>query len=168
MIAVSLLGWVALGSGASNASAWWPWDALFSHHDCDGHICCRQYNAFSPFCCEGAVGYYDGGSPACLYQGDQAYLGELPAPGVITGPTRNTPATPGNSAPPMVGNNAQAIPPGIGPRPGPVWGPGMMNPTGIPGYYPGFLNYGPASGVGGPSYYPGFIGSGPANGFGRF
>src|SRR5438132_14364389 len=168
MIPVSLVGLVLLGSGGPRASAWWPWDSLFSNHQC-----CKQYNAFSPFCCEGPGGCCPmpcsgaGGSPACLFPDGQGFLGELPAPGVIAGPAVTAPATPPasvgsprNSGPTVPRNNVQAIQPGMGPRPGPAWGGGMMNPPGVPGYYPGFMNYGPASGMGGPSYYPGFTGYG--------
>src|SRR5207244_13622669 len=115
----------------------------------------------------------DGGSPACLFPCGQAYLGELPAPGIVTGPAGNAPATPpsnGGTTPdssaraPLM--NAPAVQPGVMPRPAPAWGAGMMNPANIPGYYPGALNYGPQYGIGAPAYYPGFPNYGPANGLG--
>jgi hypothetical protein len=176
MSAVFLVGFVTLGSGAQKASAWWPWDAIF-HNDCCPRICCKQYNAFSPFCCEGfnpVPGYGYGGSPACAFSDGQGYLGELPAPGTVAGPATNTPATPPanvgtapNSSATAPGN-AQVSQPGVPVRTWPAWGPGMMNPAGVPGFQPGFMNHGPASAISGPSYYPGFSGYGQANGFGRY
>jgi hypothetical protein len=175
MLAVSLVGFVALGSGAQRASAWWLWDTIFNH-DCP-RARCTQYNAFSPFCSEGYCpmpgnGY--GGSPASSFSDGQGYLGELPAPGTVGTPVMSAPTSPPadagtapNSSATLPGNDGPSVQPGAGAQAWPAWGPGMVNPARIPGYYPGATNYGPANGIGTPSYYPGFIGYGPGNGFGR-
>jgi len=173
-LAVFLVGFLTLGSGVQKASAWWLWDTLF-HHDCP-RTRCTQYNAFSPFCCEGyspMPGYGHGGTLASSFSDGQGYLGELPAPGVAAGPVMGTPTFARENigaAPDAVftvpGNNAQVVQPGVPVRQWPGWRPGMMNPPPAPGFYPGFINYGPANVPSSPSY-PGFPAYGPANGFGR-
>jgi hypothetical protein len=183
LLAISLVGFATVGAGAPRTAAW------FGDHKCCANICCRQYNAFSPFCCDGAVGgpmpgYGYGGSPACSFPGGEGNLGELPAPGMIGGPVTAAPITPpANGAPTarspiMAPGYIQGWQPGGTARPGPAWGTGMTNPGGVPGSYPG---YAPANGTGAPPYYPGVMGYGtaappyypgatgygPANGFAR-
>jgi hypothetical protein len=182
LIAISFVSFVTLGVNVPSASAWWLWDGLCGH-GCCAPICCRQYNAFSPFCCEGAYypmpGYGQDGSAACSFSGDQGYLGELPAAGAMgdavpngqavppanNQPTNNQPA-PGSSAP-APRDNPQTLRPAMPPQAFPTWGTGMMNPGNVPGTYPGFPSYGPVNGNGLPSYNPGFTGYGPTNGFGH-
>ncbi len=194
ILTVFLVGLVSLGSGTQTASAWWPWDALFSNHDCCGHVRWRQYNAFSPFCCEMADGYYpmtgmgSAGSPACSFADGQGYLGELPTPGTVSGPTTNVPTTvlPNQGTPPLSplpssSTNTQAAIPSLPAPTWPAWGPGMMNPAAMPGWGPGMMNpmmmppagagvtnSGPMPGIGGLPYPPGFMGSCPTNGWGRY
>jgi hypothetical protein len=69
---VAFLGIAGLGLHAGQASALWP----FSNHapgcdKCGMTLHCRQYNAFSPFCCDTAC--YSGGH-ACL-QGCAPFAG---------------------------------------------------------------------------------------------
>src|SRR5438876_2219634 len=94
IIAVCLICFVTLGS--QKAAAWWPWDTIFNR-DCCPRVSCKQYNAFSPFCCEGGYpmpGYGYAGSPACSFSDGQGYVGELPAPTTVADPAMNAPATP--------------------------------------------------------------------------
>lgn len=181
ILTVFLVGLVSLGSGTGNASAWWPWDALFSSHDCCMHVRWRQYNAFSPFCCEMADGYYplagcgSAGSPACSFADGQGYLGELPTPGSVTGPTTSVPTTvlPNQGMPPVSplpssSTNTQAAIPNVPGPTWPAWGPGMMNPMMMPPASAGVTNSGPMPGIGGLPYAPGLRGSGATNGWGRY
>jgi hypothetical protein len=196
VITGALLGFAVLGWHASNASAW-PLESLFRNHGCCAKICCKQYNAFSPFCCEGVAGsggmpgYGDDSAGYCL-AGDQGYVGDLPAPGANGTPVPNAPAGAPTNGKPATGASTAAprgavqLPlAGAAPQPLPAWGSGFVNPPSAPGYYPGFTGYGPVNGNGFPSYYPGatsygigngttapsynpgFINYGPANGFGR-
>jgi hypothetical protein len=179
LIAVSLVSFAILGADVRTASAWCLLDAL-GGHGCCAHICCRQYNAFSPFCCEGAAGYCPmpgygyGGSPGCSFSGDQGYLGELPTLGTTAEPAVNGQALPPantqpapNSSVPTPRENTQALRPAIPPQTFPAWGGGMTNPGNVSGPYLSYPGYGPVNGNGVPSSYPGFTGYGPANGFGR-
>lgn len=182
IVTLSLVGFTALGLGIPRASAWW----LFDCNHCCAKICCRQYNAFSPFCCCAPgggyfpAGYACGGSPACGYPGAQGYVSELPGPETTGAPgtngTETPPANNGSNPSSSVaapGQNTQPVPPGAVPHPLPPWGAGAANPT-APGAYPGssvygmpsnnsgFPVYGPANGS--PSYYPSYPSFGPANG----
>ncbi len=180
LIAIWAFGFATLGVGAQKASAWPLLDHLFGRQRCCANSSCRQYNAFSPFCCDGAGGYGPlpgypyGASQASSFPSGQAYLGELPAPGAIGGQVLNAPAAPPVNGVPTLSSpqgtssdSTRAGQPGVPARPWPAWGPGMMNPAGVPSYYPGLTGYPPANGTGVPSYYPGFTGYPPANGFGR-
>ena len=173
LIAVALVSFVTVGVCVQKASAW------LLDHRCCANICCRQYNAFSPFVCEGPVcnampGHGYGGLPTGAFPGGHGYPGELPPPGMLGEPVPN-----GSAAPPAINgpvpgspgptpaDNPQAFRPGTSMQPWPVWGPGMMNPSAVPGPYPGFTGYGIGNGNGVPFRYPGLTGYGPANGYGR-
>jgi hypothetical protein len=179
LIAVSVVSFVLLGADVGTASAWWPFDGLFGH-GCCAQVCCRQYNAFSPYCCEGAAGCYPmpgsgcDGSPGYTCSGDQGYLGELPTLGTTGDPTPSGQAIPPattqpapSSSAPTPRENTQAVRPAIPPQTFPAWGGAMMNPGNVPGSYSGYPVYGPLNGNGVPLYSPGFIGYGSGNGFGR-
>ena len=158
LIPISTAIFIVLGVGAEKASAWWLLDKVFCHHGCCGNVCVKQYNAFSPFCCEGSVpynpypGYFGGGSAALSFAGGAGYPGELPAPGTFAGQNLNVsnvstsiagPPTVGPVAMPTQANGAAPIPPGISPRIWNPWAAGVPNPNGVPGYYSGFNLFNP-------------------------
>ena len=170
-LTMSVLGFVILGACVQKASAWG-----FLDHRCCGNICCKQYNAFSPFCCATPNGTYPvpghgyGGAPALSFPGAGGNLGELPDPNMMGGAAPDASAAPPvyngpfpNSANPVPGNGPQAFQQGVPPRPWPN-GPAMMNSPGYTPAYPGFMAYGPANGPAAAPYYPGFSGYGPVNG----
>jgi hypothetical protein len=148
---LALLGLAGLGLATDRAAAW-----CWCCHHCCVKIHCKQYNAFSPFCCDGACGYvplqqFPTCPPAgsCYFPGGNGCLGELPASAQIIGdypahastapaaPTAAGPVTvPPVSTPPMM----------TGPvgQPWQAWGPGMMNPAPAPAY-PGSWQYVPTS-----------------------
>jgi hypothetical protein len=181
IITACVVCFTTLGSGVPRASAWWLFNGCCN---CGPRICCRQPNAFSPFCCQGPGGSFPmtgcgyggspwgsmpgGGSPACGFSGDEGHVSQLPAPDTTGAPVLNgTVTAPGNngsnpsSSVAAPGQNAQPVPPGAAPRPLPTWGARGMNPM-APGYYPGSTSYGPINVS--PPNYSGFPGYGPASG----
>src|SRR4051794_14589629 len=53
-----------------DAAALWPFNCCGGHH-CDMHICCRQYNAFTPVCwgnvhCDGCCPNFGCGMGSCM------------------------------------------------------------------------------------------------------
>jgi hypothetical protein len=164
--AIALLGLAALGLGSGRASAWW-----WSH--CCGHKCgitltATQYNAFSPYCLDSLHGCLplaglaaqvagpECGGAACSMQGGYC-LGELPAPGTITGHASAGDAVAGPALSAPVANGPQVVPPTTAQAPlpqgapaqaWPTWGPGMVNPSGVPGYFPANMGNRPLYGQG--------------------
>lgn len=135
--AIALFGIVSVAFSASSASASWL-DGFCCTKKCKITLNCRQYNAFSPFCCEPAHG-------CCPMQGCMPFAGcnggACPADAcqgapVIMGETVTPPA-----AAPAV----QSAPPAAAWR---SWAPGMMNPSGVPSYYPVLTGNVPGNGIG--------------------
>ena len=91
LIAIGLFSIMGLGFTQGKASAWW--EKLCCCHKCCLTLTCRQYNAFSPFCCDGACGFMPiaqgpgCGTNGCCYAGDGGCLGELPATNAPAGKT---------------------------------------------------------------------------------
>jgi hypothetical protein len=171
LFAISLVSVSVLGLTAGQAAAWW----FPLCKPCCKTIHCKQYNAFSPFCCDDLQGcavapdainaYVGAGHPqANFIAGEAGYMGELPVtvnngvPGggtIVTAPSPAAPAPSlGNATPPP--GFARVLPPNAAPQnvPGaPInaqaapgwrpWGPGMVNPSGVPSYYPNYQGYGP-------------------------
>jgi hypothetical protein len=171
VLAISLVSVSVLGLTAGQAAAWWF--PLFK--PCCKTVHCKQYNAFSPFCCDDLQGcavwphavnaYAGAGYPhANFIAGEGGYLGELPAVGnsgvqgdgtIVTPPPTSAPApSTGKGTPPA--GSAHVLPPGTTPQTvpavpiygrtaptWPAWGPGMVNPSGVPSFYPNSQGFGP-------------------------
>jgi hypothetical protein len=128
LIAIGLFSIVGLGFTQGKASAWW--EKLSCCHKCCLTLQCRQYNAFSPFCCDGACGFMPiAQGPGCgygngsCYAGDGACLGELPATNAPAGKTvTNIPPSyaPLPSGPSGLTADATQAMPGIPPQGYPV------------------------------------------------
>jgi hypothetical protein len=186
LIAIALFSILGLGLTQGKASAWW--EHLCCHHKCCLTLTCRQYNAFSPFCCDGACGFMplsQGPScgNGCTYSGDGACLGELPAtatpaPGkasVAVPPSYGPMPYGPNGVPADAGQNfANAVPPQNYPQQGYAvqgYPPQGYPVQGYPQGYPqqGYQGY-PANGYGAgyptgvPAYNPNFAGYGAWNG----
>jgi hypothetical protein len=124
------------------------------------HISCSQYNAFSPWCCNGPFvasgpgpsGFYP---PVCASYGGNGYGSQLP---VVSngGPVQSYAATgvaPGYNSVPAYTNGmpaqtytAQSVPPGFNQMPS--YPTNMVRPNSYPSYYPGSMGYAPAYGAG--------------------
>jgi hypothetical protein len=133
--ALALLGLAGLGLATGRASAWW----FHCCHHCTITIKCKQYNAFSPYCCDGACGYVppqpyptcpQGGS--CYFPGGNGCLGELPSSAQVISDHSAHAATAPTSAAPMTAPPMIAGPAG---QPRQPWGPGMTNPAPAPGFW---------------------------------
>src|SRR6516165_11282557 len=102
LFAAAILSVVTVGGTTGSASAWCI-DHLFHHcHHCCTKICCKQYNAFSPPCCEGVMPMWGNGGPydpagyGASFGGDcdGAGVKQLPSPGSLqTPPTGPMPTT---------------------------------------------------------------------------
>jgi hypothetical protein len=164
-LSLAILGLASLGFSTRPASAWWFHDCCCDHC-CQVKLCCRQYNAFSPFCCDMGTGCFpfnqangscgmDCGSATC-FPGSNGCLGSLPAtsetPGqaTVTGPTAPSTGTPTYTGPIMPPNsNTPAMPmPSSAVQGWPTFAPGMMYQGGAPSYYPGFTGFVPANPLG--------------------
>ncbi len=154
LFGIAILTTAALILTSAEASAWW-----FPLHSCKccKSLCCTQYNAFSPFCCDGMPmnggGYgpmYGGPASAWNFTGDGGCMGQLPAGDAMAGSANVY--SPG--APPMAGMpiyNGPPPTPGAGApgQPWNGWSPNMTNPNGLPSYYPpGVGGYPSGNGVG--------------------
>ncbi len=147
ILAVAALAAAALGFSAGRANAHW-FSCLSCCNKCSVTIHCKQYNAFSPFCCDNMSGCMpcNGGAcaagpvgPACV--GGACMGGELPAfanggnlllpPGAQAGGTYILP--PGAQIP----AGAQLV------NPGAITG-GVANLNGTPTFYNGLHGYTPA------------------------
>jgi hypothetical protein len=145
--AIALLGFAALALTTGSASAGWLRDHCCKKKCCVT-LCPKQYNAFSPCCIEGlpgclplgglygpdgcAPGCEDGGAPS---QPGPASVGGLPAMGATNG--QATVANPVPLGAPIYNGGFAPVPNGQ------AWTPGMINPSGVPGYYqPNLLGYG--------------------------
>ena len=88
LLALGLLSMATLGLATAPASAWWPCFPLCGSKCCSKccvPVCCRQYNAFSPPCCDSGcpINYGGGGccpssQACCVGGGDACCLGQLP------------------------------------------------------------------------------------------
>jgi len=179
LIAIALFSILGMGLTQGKASAWW--EHLCCKHKCCLTLTCRQYNAFSPFCCDGACGFMplaqgpSCGNGGCTYSGDGGCMGELPAPAGAPAPAAKAPqhtfAPMPNGPTDTAQNFPQAAPMQAYPNQGyPVQG----YPQGYPvqgyqgqGYqgqgYPAY-GYGAGYPTGVPSYNPNFAGYGAYNG----
>lgn len=103
LLALGLLSVAALGLATAPASAWWPCFPLCGSKCCSKccvPVCCRQYNAFSPPCCDtccpinfgGGGGCCPSNQTCCVGGGDACCLGQLPAPGALAMPAMAAPA----------------------------------------------------------------------------
>jgi hypothetical protein len=149
--AIAILSVAALVLSQAQASAWW--NHFCCNHCCNMKICCKQYNAFSPFCCDmaqgcvplgGYAGYGACGAGCAASAYPEGSVGQLPNAAELSGQPMmmgqaGMPGMPGGMfmAP---GNNFSMAPQGWQP-----WGPGMMAPTGVPANYPMFGAPMPAS-----------------------
>ncbi len=154
LIGIAILTTAALVLTSAEASAWkFP----LLPCKCCKNICCTQYNAFSPFCCDGMPmnggGHgpmYPGAAPAWNFTGDGGYMGQLPAGQEMAGSANAySPGAPPVAAMPIY-NGPPATPGAAGPgRSWNAWGPNMVYPNGAPSYYPpGFGGYAPSNGMG--------------------
>ncbi len=181
LIAIGLFSIVGLGLTQGTASAWW--EKLSCCHKCCLTLTCRQYNAFSPFCCDGACGFMPisqgcgNGGNGCCYAGDGACLGELPATNGPAGKTvTNIPPSyaPLPSGPNGLTADATQTAPGVPPQTYPTQGYPAQNYQGYPvqnyqGYPPQNYQAYPIPGYQGyptgiPAYNPNVGGYGPYNG----
>jgi len=149
LIAIALFSIIGIGISQGQASAWW--EHLCCKHKCCLTICCRQYNAFSPFCCDGACGYMPfnpacgqgGCGVGCSYPAGSCCPGELPAATEAGKTAVNN--VPGFGAPQQV---APAPLPSAGAPANPAqgfgaYGAGSAYPSGVPAYNSGFTGYMP-------------------------
>jgi hypothetical protein len=155
LFTLTLLGLAGLALTAGQASAGW----LF-HCGCKCYVNlrCKQYNAFSPYCCEfvpacsSAPVYvpnpaWSGGCPggAC-YAGGPSYPGAVAvAPSLPGSPT----AAPAPTAPATNGYMAASQPMHtLPPQAWQNWNPNWMNPTSMPSNYPGYAPSMPINNMG--------------------
>jgi hypothetical protein len=179
LLAVTLVSVSVLGLVSGRAFAWPIRHCWHCNRGCDCHICCTQYNAFSPWCCNfpapapscghGESGYYP---PLAASFGDNGYANHLPsgAQGATSPAYAGPVGAPGYNSMPMYSNTApsqpsavQGTPPGYNPMPS--YPTSLVHPGGTPSYYPGATGYPSPYGV--PSNYPGGMGYGPVYGIGR-
>lgn len=99
LLAATFLSLLAAGPAAA-----WPWDCCCKK--CMLTVHCRQYNAFSPFCCDmGCVSGCPGGPQGCFpynpgypagpYHGPHGYAGPIDYQGPIDGHHGGVLVTPG-------------------------------------------------------------------------
>jgi hypothetical protein len=142
ILVIAILGLAGLGWSAQEASAGPLLNCLCCCKKCRVKLYAKQYNAFSPYCLDSLsgclpLGGFNGGGPgfggcgpAC-FSGNGGYaMGELPAqsPEGFAGQMMM-----GDG---QMGQNWQA------------WGPGMVNPNGMPTYYPTSTGAAPFPGAG--------------------
>jgi hypothetical protein len=158
LFAIATLSIAAVVLSTGHASAWWEHFCGKCHYKIK--VTCKQYNAFSPFCCDGVpMGACsgNGGCPAAYSFGGEAgygggYVNELPAAADLAGGGHVIyPNAPGGIMQgPATGFPGAGfrIPPGVAAQNAPTWGQPMPNPTGVPSYYPGPMGYAPSNGLG--------------------
>jgi hypothetical protein len=157
LFAITFLSLATFGVPSQRASAWWPFHC--SCHSCKMTIHCKQYNAFSPFCCDTACfagcaggpngcmpfnGGYNGGyhGPIGYHGHEGADLGHEPhviAPG---GEAATDPAKPAGTPPNAPNPTAKPA------TPAPMGPTSMMRPYGMP--------YAPVQRTGYPQPYGGY------------
>jgi hypothetical protein len=126
----AVLGATALALTASQASAGWLHNWCYKKRCCKT-ISCQQYNAFSPYCCDVGGGYplpYGCAGGSC--SGYANYAGEMPA--TVEGGAYAA------SSMPLPAGAGHAVAPGTALPQSQTWMPNMMNPSGVPSYYPGY------------------------------
>lgn len=155
--AVALLGLAVSGLSTQKASALWPFS---NHAPCctTMSIHCRQYNAFSPFCCDSACYAGQGGPVGCLpFAGGPAWGGWVGPAGQMAHPEGGgsgsgpAPAPPPRFTPPMPAPKTMSANP-VPTAPNPVLNPyANGQPWGPTPYYIGFV---PQYGMGYAPQYP--------------
>jgi hypothetical protein len=128
-LAIALVGSVIGGPAALPVCAAWPWDC-FCRHKCHVNLECKQYNAFSPYCCCGVP--VDGHRPGHPLLGHSLWgHGEVSSfPGYVGEmsdiPTSSEVVWEGSGVPPHSGQ------PGMSTATGPTVGPGQGSTSSLP------------------------------------